>query len=325
MNLNETVKYLAQSNSHKCYSKRLEEIDKTIPYFEIYKNQYGKYGINTFAFENHDNADRMNLWQKYLQQMILPNIDSNANIKGFYNIQLHDSYTYLNDGKNYNNILCFSKFKNDSDIVLIPDPYFICNWGNMLMGINSNINNDQEDWTRKKNKILFAGTTTGNRNYIKNERINLCLWGLNNTDYCHFRITKIAQMNPTDVQSKVFDFNKIYSDPINIYEQMKYKYQLNIDGNTSKFNVEQFIMNSVVMKYESKEMLWYYPLLQNEVHFIQVNKDTIKNKFDFYNSNPNLAKIMIYNSKKLANELFRPIIHQMYTVELFENISFNSG
>jgi hypothetical protein len=320
MYAHENIIHLAQNNSHKCYPKRLENIDQTIPYFQITKSPLGKYDMQCFAYEHHDNADRMQLWQQYLQQMILPNIDYNIDVSGYYNIQLHDSYTYLDDNKDYKDVLCFSKFKNDNGPILIPDPYMICNWGNMLNSIN-----DEQEWTKKKNKIVFVGTTTGNRDHIKNERINTCLWSLNNNnkDFCDFYITKVAQMDILNIRSKILNFDKIYRNPMSIYEQLLYKYQLSIDGNTCKFNIEQFKMNSVAMKYESKEMLWYYPLLQEDVHYIGVNKDNIKNKFDFFNNNPSLAQIIIYNAKKLSNNIFRPIMHQMYTVKLFESIALN--
>jgi hypothetical protein len=318
MNTHENIIHLAQHNSRKCYPKRLEEIDQSIPYFQLTKTQLGKYDMKCYAYEKHDNADRMQLWEQYLKNMILPNIDYNVDLTGYFNIQLHDSYTYLNDNKDYKDVLCFSKFKDDKDPILIPDPYFICNWGNMLNNIN-----DEQEWTKKKSKIVFVGTTTGNREPIKNERINLCLWGLNNKDFCDFNITKVAQMNLLDVKSKIPDFDKFYKTNMSIPDQMQYKYQLSIDGNTCKFNVEQYKMSSVVMKYDSREMLWYYPLLQEDVHYVGVNKNNIKEKFDFYNNNPQLAQIMIYNAKKISNNIFRPIIHQMYTVKLFESIALN--
>lgn len=318
MNTNENIIYLAQNNSRKCYPKRLDEIDKTIPYFQLSKSSLGKYDMKCFSYETHDNVDRMNLWYQYLTHMILPNINNKIDISGYYNIQLHDSYTYLNDDKKYNNILCFSKFKNDNGPVLIVDPYMIYNWGNMLNNVNDDI-----DWNKKKNKIIFLGTTTGNKDANKNERINTCLWSLNNKDFCDFYITKVAQMNIVDVQSKITEFNKIYRHPMSILEQLQYKYHLSIDGNTCRFDIWPYKTNTVNMKFESKEMLWYYPLLQNDVHFIDINKDTLKNKFDYYNNNPQLAQIMIHNAKKLANDIFRPIIHQMYTVNLFESIGLN--
>lgn len=307
----ESIKSLAKTN---CYPKRLEEIDKTIPYFKLIKNQLGKYDIECFEYKYHDNADRMYTWEGYLKQSILPNIDAKIDLTGFYNIQLHDSYTYLNDNKNYKDVFCFSKFKDDNNPVLIPDPYMIYNWNNILNNIN-----DKQEWKTKKNKIIFCGTTTGNRNPIKNERINMCLWSLNNIDFCDFNITKVAQMNIYDIQN----IEKIYTKPLNISEQLNYKYHLSIDGNTSRFDIWPYKTNTVNFKYKSNEVLWYYPLLIENEHYIEVDKNNIREKFNFYNNNNQLAELMIEKTKKMAIELFRPISHQIYMVNLFESIGLN--
>jgi hypothetical protein len=319
MNTNENILYLAQQNSRKCYPKQeLDDVNLTIPYFKLTKSQLGKYQMECFAYENHDNADRMKQWEQYLKQMILPNIDYNIDVSGYYNIQLNDSYTYLEDGKDYENVLCFSKFKEDREIILIPDPYMIRNWGGVLNSIN-----DEKEWNKKINKVCFFGTTTGNRDPIKNKRINTCLWSLNNKDFTDFYITKVAQMNILDVKSKIPDFYKIYRDPVNINDQIQYKYHLSMDGNTTRFDIWPYKTNTVNMKYDSKEMLWYHPLVQEDIHYISVNNDNIKNKFEFYNGNASISQMVIYNAKKLANNIFRPIVHQMYMVELLQSIALN--
>ena len=315
MNLQENINYLAQLNSRSCHPLREEEINKDLPYFEIYKNDIGRYNINCFNYESHDNADRMHLWKNYLTSSILPNIDSLADIKGYYNIQLHDSYTYLNDDKSYKNVLTFSKFKNDSEPILVPDPYMIQNYGNIMNSFE-----DTEDWNKKKNRICFYGTTTGNRNYENNHRINVCKWGVNNRDFCDFYITKIAQMDSNQIKPKISD---ILHNPVSIPEQLKYKFHMVMDGNTSRFDVWYFKGNNVIMKHDSKEMLWYYPLIQADTHFVDVNITNIKSKFEFFKNNTDHATIMIYNAKRLASNLFRPIVHQMYSINLFENIAFN--
>lgn len=319
MNYQEDIVYLAQMNSRTCRPKRLEEIDTTIPYFSISKNSMGRYDMKSFAYENHDNAGRMPFIEGYLKQAIFPNISPDIDISGHYNIQLHDSYCYLNDGKDYKDVLVFSKFKNDRGPVLIPDPYMIGNYGNMLQSIN-----DTVPWDKKMNKIIFCGTTTGNRNPILNERINLCKWAIDKRDYCDFYITKVAQMDPFYVQNTVTDFNKIYHNAISIPDQMKYKFHLAIDGNTCKFDVWYYKTSNVVMKYQSKEMLWYYPLLQADTHFTEVNKDNMQSKYQFFLNNPDHAILMMYNAQKLCSSLFRPLIHQIYTINLFENMALNN-
>ena len=315
MNIQETILHLAQNNTAKCYPKREEELDKTIPYFSIKKNDILRYEIIGYNHETHDNADRMKLWTHYMQTMILPNIDPNIDISGYYNIELHDSYTYLDVDKDrdYDNVLCFSKFKNDKGPVLIPDPYMICNYGGIMQSIN-----DNEDWNKKLNKLCFFGTTTGNRNAAENERIDLCTWAIDKP-FCDFKITKVAQMSPASIPN----LKEIGHGHVSIVDQMKYKYHLIVDGNTCRFDVWPFKVNNVVMKYPSKEMLWYYPFLQEDFHFVEVEKSNIDNKMKFYNSNPNIALHMIYNAKKISSTLFRSITHQMYSIHLFESLAFN--
>lgn len=318
MNIQEDVIYLAQVNSRSCHPLREDEVDKSLPYFEIYKNDIGRYSTNIFNYKNHDNAPRMDLWKSYLQNSIFPNIHPMVDICGFYNIQLHDSYTYLDDNKSYKNVLCFSKFKQDPDPILVPDPYMICNYGNMLDSVN-----DVYDWTQKLDKVCFCGTTTGKKNPSTNDRIKMCIWSLNHKDICDFYITKVAQMDFNNINNSVSEFNKIYRPPFSLDDQLKYKYHMVMDGNTCRFDVWYMKTNNVVMKYDSKEMLWYYPFLQSDTHYVEVNENTIRSKVNFFNNNHQHAAIMIYNTQRMAANLFRPIVHQMYTINLFENIAIN--
>jgi len=319
MNYQEDVQYLAQVNSRSCHPKRLEDIDRTLPYFNIKKNDMGRYAISSFNYENHDNAPRMKLLEQYLSYAVLPNIDPSLNVAGYYNVQLHDSYTYLNDGKDYKDVLVFTKYKGDKDPILLPDPYMICNWGNMLDGIN-----DATPWDAKAEKVIFCGTTTGSRDPLKNERIDLCTWAKDKRNWLDCYITKVAQMNPAHVQAVIPDFSNITKSHISIPDQLNYRYHLAVDGNTCKFDVWYYKTNNIVMKYPSKEMLWYYPLMQSDVHYVDVNKDNIKSKFDFFNNNKDYAVVMMYNAKKFAQAMFRPIMHQTYTIHLFESMATNT-
>ncbi len=320
MNLQESVVYLAQSNARSARRLREEEVNKNIPYFEIYKNEFNRYSTRAFAYEDHDNAPRMDIWCNYLRDFIFPNIDPNINISGFYNIELHDSYTYLKNDKDYTNVLTFSKFKNDTGPILIPDPYMIYNYGASL-SYASHLDKEK-DLSKKKGKACFYGTTTGNRDPILNKRINLCLWGLDNRDICDFAITNIAQMNEVDVVGAIPRFGEIYrKSRISIDEQLQYKYHVIPDGNTCRFDVWNYTTNNVVMKYDSKEMLWYYPLLQEDTHYVGVNKTNLRNKIQILENSPEIGQVISYNANKLAQGLFRPIIHQMYTINLFENMN----
>ena len=95
-----------------------------------------------------------------------------------------------------------------------------------------------------------------------------------------------------------------------------------IDGNTCRFDVWSFKTNTVVMKYPSKEMLWYYPFLQEDFHYSEVEKSNMENKMKFYETNPHIAEFMMQNAKEMSALLFRSICHQAYTIHLFESLAF---
>ena len=311
MNLSENIIELGQLNGSKLFPRRREEINEALPYFQISKDERGKYTFQSFNYEFHDNANRMPMWEQYMKAYILPFV--NQNICGFYNIELHDSYTYLKNNQSYKNVLSFSKFKNQIGPVLIPDPYMITNWNGMLNSIN-----DPIDWMDKKNKVAFFGTTTGDRDHSKNIRIDLCRWA-KDKPFADFYITKVAQMNPNNIP----DIKSIYHEPVTPSEQLNYKFNLNVDGNTCRFDVWQMKTNLINLKYKSQEMLWYHPLLQNDIVSKEVTKDTMFNEMTFFNNNVEYARNMIFQSKRIANDLFRPINHQKYTISLFDSVEIH--
>lgn len=320
MNHIDAVQSLAAYNAKACHPKREEEVDKTIPYFCIKRNQLGALDVEGFAFENHDNAPRMIGWIEYLKRNIIPNVRNKTGVCGYYNIELHDSYTYLENGKNYKDCFTFSKFKNDPGCVLIPDPYMMYNWGNSLATVSDNL-----PFEKKSNIVSFYGTTTGHRNPSQNQRIQICAWAKENP-FFNMKITKVAQMTEDSIINSIglSTWKDIYQpSPVSYADQMKNKFHLVVDGNTCRFDVWNYKTNCLTFKYDSSEMLWYYPMLRHYEHFVEVHKDNLEFQRNFYINNVNDAHRIIRNANILANELFKPMTHMMYTTALFETISEN--
>lgn len=318
MNDLDVIHHLAVSNSMFGRPLRRVEVKNDIPFFEIQKNDLGKYVAVGYNYEGHDNAPRMALWEWYMNSKILPHLQvSNIDCRGFYNIELHDSYTYLNNGKDYNGCLVFSKYKQDKGPVLIPDPYAMQNWGGMLQNIK-----DTTTWERKQEKICFYGTTTGDRDPGKNDRINMCIWSLKHKHLCDFRITKVAQMSQDSVRNAVGNdvFNNIMTPAVSPEQQMNYKFHLVMDGNTCRFDVWNYLTNSVSFKYASREMLWYYPLLLNGMHFIEVTKDNMIEKMHI---DKKYAEFLTDNAKTTFSRVSQSWFHTMYLLGLFESMSQN--
>ena len=130
-------------------------------------------------------------------------------------------------------------------------------------------------------------------------------------------------MSPSDVLDQIPRFSEIYAKPMQIQDQMKYKYHLTIDGNVSTWNVWEYKTNSLIFKYESDNMLWYYPMLQNRTHFVEVNNSTIENSYNYYQNNPKEAEFIIQNANRFAKDMFVPEACQFYTISLFDAIANN--
>lgn len=315
MNDIEAYQDIAIANSKTGRPLRSEEVDHSIPFFEVYRSPFGRYDIRGYNYESHDNAQRMGLWEGYMRTRVLPQIK--GDVRGFYNIELHDSYTYLDKPREkYRGCLTFSRFKDDPLPILVPDPYAIQNWGGMLSTVS-----DRVPWIDKLNKACFYGTTTGKQRPEENQRIDMCLWSLKRPDLYDFRITKIAQMSRERVQEHLGEnYEKLVVSPVAPIDQMRYKYHLMLDGNTCRFDIWNLLTNSVTLKYESKEMLWYYPFLSNGTHFIEVNKENMESKMTLSQKE---AEFIVENAKRVAQKVTTPMSHMFYLASVFENMAAN--
>jgi hypothetical protein len=326
MDLNDNIRHLAQANSVKCYPKRLEDINKELPYFSLQKKNIGNgYTIQAFNYETHDNAPRMSYVLNYFSLKVFPFVE--GDLSGYYNIQLHDTYSYLNDGIDYSDVICFGKRKSDKGPVQIPDCYFLGDWGakyhSWKMDNNGGVAGiDSIDWKDKQSKIVFAGTTTGSRDPKTNERIQTCLWARDKPE-CDFYITNIAQIEPRRILQDVPDFKYIYRPPVPMVEQMKYRYQLVIDGNTCRWNPDVYFTNTLAFHYPSNDMLWYYPFLREKQEFVSITKDNLLNKFNYYENNQKEALFIVDNAKHIANKIFNKEVCAQYTIDLFQCIADN--
>lgn len=295
--------------------KRLEDMDMNIPYIHVYKDMLGKWDIVGHNYEKHDNAPRMGLYKYYFKHAVFPNVT--GDISGYYNIELHDSYTYLNKPRKiYDNVLTFAKLKDHKKPIMIPDPYMVVSWNNQVI-------NDEIKWVDKKDDVCFYGTTTGNRDPSKNRRINMCLWSLKKPNY-NFKITNVAQMSEVDIISKIgyTNWNSIYQrQHVPIKDQLFNKFQFLPDGNTCKFDTWYFNTNTLNFKDKSMDMLWYYPLMMDKTHYVEVCEYTIDQMRQYYINNPKEACHIIENAKNLYKTLFKPQNHMYYTSLLFESMA----
>lgn len=297
---------------------REEEVRELgVPYFKVCKNDTNRYAVTMHNYEQHDNAPRMPFLCHYLQTRVFPNLQNNAS--GCYPVQLHDSYTHI--GADEQNILVFAKDKAHTKPVLLPDPYMIGNYGGRLHV------QDPLSWQDKVDKVAFYGVTTGAMDPHTNQRLQTCSWSINHADACDFKITGVVQMREKIVKDAYPNLDAFRSSPLRQDEQYRYKYLLSIDGNTASYDRPAWIMNShsLLMKYTSKDMLWYYPLMQDGTHFVEVRSpDDILSKRSYFNSNPGHAMFIIQNANNFVRSFLTPTATLLYSTYLFETAAGNA-
>lgn len=337
MNKYEVVNSIADGNAGRFRPFRdMDQVDeyglipKKIPFFKIARDSssMGRYRVHGFNYEGHDNAPRMGFYCQWLQDHVLPNVSPDVDATGIYPIELHDTYSYLDDTRRDFYVkhggLTFSKNMDDKRPVLVPDPYMIANYGGKLAV------RDERDWSNKKSLVSFAGSTTGDMDPSKNLRLRVAHWSSSDPDIASFTrigITNIVQM-PESAVLKCYGIEamkKMMMQSMTQQEQCENRYILSIDGNTSCWDRLMWIANSksLLMKYTSKEINWNYPLCIEGQHYVDVDMTTLKTKFQFLESNPSLTSWIVSNANHFASTYANSMAALHYTVRLIESIAAN--
>lgn len=296
--------------------RSFSDINTTIPYFHIQGRD-----ISIGGHIGHDNQDRLPFFAQYLKSYIFPHLDKDAKLDGYYNIELHDTYSYLKNNTSYDNCMTWSKRKMDQSVVLLPDLYQLMDYGGKLAY------RDVLQWEDKNTKIGFWGTTTGDRDPLLNKRLQICKWGLNHKEETDFYITKIAQMNVTDVVATYPEFPRMSKGFTSPDEMFMYNFLLDVPGNTCSWDrVPQVLnSNSLLFKMPCQDMCFYYPLLHDGTHYMSIDEHNMLQKRTFCLSNPSLCKFISANAQNFAKTFLNSQMAKTYLVALFESCSYRNA
>jgi hypothetical protein len=320
MNKYDTIMTLADTNSRYFRPLREEETkDIKIPFFSISKNDLHRHVVTMHNFENHDNAPRMPFYCAYIRNHVIPQLPRDIDIAGYYPIELHDTYTYLENPKyNYEsgNVLTFAKDKSHRHPCLIPDPYMIENFGGKLQI------KDDVPFEKKINRVCFVGGTTGSMDPIENQRLMMADWALDKP-FAFVKISNVVQLKEDMVRRAYAKFDQMVSPLLSIPEQHHFKYLMSVDGNTACWDRLVWIANSksLLMKYKSDQVLWYYPMFVHDQHYVEVTKNNLEQKYMFYENNPSTMQWIVSNANHFASSYVNHVTSLMYTARLFENFS----
>lgn len=194
--------------------------------------------------------------------------------------EVKEFFIALHDGVDYNvynplniEILAFGKNKF-LPYTLIPDIYYLSRNGYKDSKI------DILPWDQKKNIMFWRGSSTGGNiswdNWKTIPRIRLVMMSNETPDTLDAKITDVVQIQDNTKGLKEYLEHKGFvSDRIPFTEFHRYKYLINIDGNSCAWD-SMFLKlksNSVVFHVDNDNIQWYYDRLVPWKHYIPIKPD----------------------------------------------------
>lgn len=304
-----------------------DDVDGTLPYFHIERPANKRYRVTGYNHAGHDNEPRMSYVCDFLRDAVLPYVDSSIDVSGYYNIELHDSYTYLDTRARYGNCLTFSRRREDTSMALLPNPYQMSNYSG---GKLNDLAADAVPWDKKSDSLFFVGSSTGARQPLLNERVAACVWSLQHRDKAHFRISSVVQMSHDSFYASVPEAKEIVCPAIPQADNYKHKYLVNMAGNTCAWSRLPMILasKSLLLNLRPRngddDMEWFYPMLTEGTHYLGCTLATILDKRAFAMSNPQLVQYMIANANRFCAAFLGRVQATLYTAALLEAMNRDS-
>lgn len=242
----------------------------------------------------------------------------NLNFKKSFTLELEDG---IEDDVG---VVCFSTPENCKSNILMPDPDFFNT--NAYEDFSKSIQNIKIEKDQISHKIYFRGALTGYlRNIQTKERIleysqesvdfdilnlpraEFCLYA-NDNDFCDAKVTKVNQYLRLQEVKDCLKKNKILGKVRPNEDNLKFKYQMDIDGNSNAWAglFTKLLSKRVTFRYITKPKFqqWFYKdlsHLKNIVHIIDL--DELESVYKMIRDNDNLANKIASAGYELAKSL----------------------
>lgn len=138
----------------------------------------------------------------------------------------------------------------------------------------------QRDWSSRKNKAVWRGSTTGGLytpgNWRKFQRSKVVAVSTEFPDILDARFTDLSQVREEDRQemTRIFQAENMLGERMAYHQQMEHRMVVVVDGNSvaDRF-AEQLAMGAAVLKVDSPHKEFWYPDAVPNVHYIPVARD----------------------------------------------------
>jgi hypothetical protein len=169
---------------------------------------------------------------------------------------------------------------NRPDYFLVPDNLFISSGGYSAARLL--LRQNDVPWSQRRPVALWRGSTTGHpqdraKGWRSLPRVMLCEIGQRNQDLIDAGITRAAQVPFPDEVAAEIRTAGIWRDFIPTAEFNRFKYQIDIDGNTNSWPglFQKLLSGSTVLKVASSGgyRQWYYHRLRPWHNYVPVDTD----------------------------------------------------
>jgi hypothetical protein len=227
--------------------------------------------------------------------------------KGDYIISLHDGIR----SKYPWPVLAFASTEeliNDGHVVLIPDPESLSGYSSIFREADKGSYN--APWSNKISKVFWRGSATGagpeNNDLNGTARLRLLNYA-NKYDFTDVGFTFYTLQHNPNFKELLASTHSLVPR-VSIAESIKYKYLIDVDGNSCTYSRMAWILysNSILMKHASSYKQWYYDKMLPNVHYLPISEDfsNLKEQYLWAEDNPDKAQAIAENGRIFAKRVF---------------------
>ncbi len=173
-------------------------------------------------------------------------------------------------------VFALAKHQQQERAILIPDFEVFYKGPALLKQVETAI--IESPWETKRDLAVWRGATTGgiefnSENFLHIPRSAAVAASLKYPSWVDARFTQIVHC--TEPHRVLKKFRSFFGSSMSISEQIKYRYQLLIDGNSCAYSRAywQLFSNCLTLKQESSHIQWYYGCLRPYEHYIPLQTD----------------------------------------------------
>lgn len=194
--------------------------------------------------------------------------------------------------------------KRAHGVILIPDFESLGGRGQTIQAVQEK--NSKNPWSHKKDLAVWRGSRTGGdftiENFFQFPRTAAVTCSLMHPELVDARFATHAQ----EGGQLQLTYPEYFGNALSIDDQIKYKYQLLIDGNSCAYSGAywRLFSNSVILKQSSDAIQWYYRAMHPNVHYIPVNSDlsNLPEVIEWAKNHDAEARQISHNAQAFANE-----------------------